>query len=253
MADVFKSDLAAANNDNHLVIDDRANVALVGNYSWMATSSNSSVSVRNGAKLTVEGKFQIGYNHSDGVPNCKDNTIEILSGGVLEVRGDELRTYGTRNRVVVDNGTLCAKTVRIGHSSDDTPKSPNCSLVIKGAAPKVCLSSGLTFHNEAVLRFEIPASGYSEGISAIEVPSFVPHVSTTLEVDYSALRDAGGGTVTLVSFDNEPTDGLRKWLAAQEAAMNLPAGTRLRLVQDDSGYKIKFKVRKYSGVAIFVR
>jgi hypothetical protein len=246
----------SANSDNHLVFDDGAIVTLsIAKQRWMSSSSNSIISVSNKAKLTIESTdgLYIGYNDANGVPNCKDNTIEILSGGELEVRDKELRTYGTRNRVVVDNGTLRATTVRIGHSTGSNAASQNCSLVIKGSAPKVSLSSALAFHNNAVLRFEIPASGYSEGFSPIEAPSFVPHASTTLEVDYSALRDAGGGTVTLVSFDNEPTDGLREWLAAQETAMNLPEGTRLRLVQDENGYKIKFKARKYSGVTIFVR
>ena len=243
----------SANSDNHLVFDDGAIVTLnIGNNRWMSTSSGSSISVANSAKLTIESTdgLYIGYNTANGVPNCKDNTIEISSGGELEVKDNELRTYGTRNRVVVDNGTLRATSVRIGHSTGSNAASPDCSLVVKGSAPKVRLSSGLTFHNNAVLRFEIPASGYSEGNSAIEALAFVPHTSTALEVDYAAYLAAGGGTVTLVSFTNEPAAGFEQWLADQNAAMNLPTGTKLRLVQDGNGYKVTFKAMKYPGMVI---
>jgi hypothetical protein len=195
----------------------------------------------------------IGYDNVNGVPNCKDNSIEISSGGELNV-DKEIRIYGTRNRIVVDNGTLRATTVRIGHSGTGNAASPNCSLVIKGSAPKVLLSGGLTFHNDAVLRFEIPASGYSDGISAIDVQAgFVPNNSTKLEVDYAAYLAAGGGTVTLVSFKTEPKAELAQWLAAQEAAMNLPTGTKLRLVQDENGYRITFKAMKYPGMVISIK
>lgn len=251
-ANPFVPDISA-NSDNHLVFDDGANVTLnIGNNRWMSTSSGSSISVANSAKLTIESTdgLYIGYNHAKGVPNCKDNTIEISSGGELDVKDNELRTYGTRNRVVVDNGTLRATSVRIGHSTGSNAASPDCSLVVKGSAPKVRLSSGLTFHNNAVLRFEIPASGYSEGISAIEALAFVPHTSTALEVDYAAYLAAGGGTVTLVSFTNEPAAGFEQWLADQNAAMNLPTGTKLRLVQDENGYKVTFKAMKYPGMVI---
>ena len=183
----------------------------------------------------------------------KDNTIEISSGGELEVKDNELRTYGTRNRVVVDNGTLRATSVRIGHSTGSNAASPDCSLVVKGSAPKVRLSSGLSFCNNAVLRFEIPASGYSEGFSPIETPTFDPDFSTTLEVDYAACFAAGGGTVTLVSFKTEPKAELAQWLAAQSAAMNLPTGTKLRLVQDENGYRITFKAMKYPGMVISIK
>ena len=243
----------SANSDNHLVFDDGAIVTLnIGNNRWMSTSSGSSISVANSAKLTIESTdgLYIGYNTANGVPNCKDNTIEISSGGELEVKDNELRTYGTRNRVVVDNGTLRATSIRIGHSTGSNAASPDCSLVVKGSAPKVRLSSGLTFHNNAVLRFEIPASGYSEGNSAIEALAFVPHTSTALEVDYAAYLAAGGGTVTLVSFTNEPAAGFEQWLADQNAAMNLPTGTKLRLVQDGNGYKVTFKAMKYPGMVI---
>ena len=165
----------------------------------------------------------------------------------------EIRVYGTRNRIVVDNGTLRATTVRIGHSGTGNAASPNCSLVIKGSAPKVLLSGGLTFHNDAVLRFEIPASGYSDGISAIDVQAgFVPNNSTKLEVDYAAYLAAGGGTVTLVSFKTEPKAEFAQWLAAQSAAMNLPTGTKLRLVQDENGYRITFKA-KCQGMVISIK
>ena len=111
-------------------------------------------------------------------------------------------------------------------------------------------SSGISFNNNGILRFEIPASGYSEGFSPIETPTFVPDSSTTLEVDYAAYLAAGGGTVTLVSFTNEPAAGFEQWLADQNAAMNLPTGTKLRLVQDEKGYQVTFKAMKYPGMVI---
>jgi hypothetical protein len=123
-------------------------------------------------------------------------------------------------------------------------------LVIKGSAPKGLLFSGITFHNNAVLRFEIPVSGYSTDYSAIEVPTFSPHTSTTLEVDYAGYLAAGGGTVTLVSFTKDPSEELEPWLARQAAAMNLPKGTKLRLVHDERGYRITFKAMKNPGMVI---
>ena len=248
-ANPFASDLSA-NNDNHLVFDDGVNITLTGNYRWMSASSNSTVSVSNGAKWTVDGNFYIGYNTANGVLNCKDNTIEISSRGEFEMKNEELRTYGTRNRIVVDNGTLRATSIRIGHSSNGMAPSPNCSLIIKGTTPMVRPSSGISFNNNGILRFEIPASGYSEGFSPIETPTFVPDSSTTLEVDYAAYLAAGGGTVTLVSFTNEPAAGFEQWLAAQNEAMNLPTGTKLRLVQNEKGYKVTFKAMKYPGMVI---
>ena len=250
----FASDISA-NSDNVLAFDDGANVTLsIANGRWMSSSANCGLTIANGAELTINstnGLF-IGYNADNGVPNCKDNSIAVSSGGELIV-DKEIRIYGTRNRIVVDNGTLRATTVRIGHSGTGNAASPNCSLVIKGSAPKVLLSGGLTFHNDAVLRFEIPASGYSDGISAIDVQEgFVPNNSTKLEVDYAAYLAAGGGTVTLVSF-KDPNADLAQWLAAQSAAMNLPTGTKLRLVQDENGYRITFKAMKYPGMVISIK
>ena len=252
----FASDISA-NSDNVLAFDDGADVTLsIANGRWMSSSANCGLTIANGAKLTIQSRdgLYIGYDNVNGVPNCKDNSIEISSGGELNV-DQEIRIYGTRNRivVVVDNGTLHATTVRIGHSGTGKAPSPNCSLVIKGSAPKVLLSGGLTFHNDAVLRFEIPASGYSDGISAIDVQAgFVPNNSTKLEVDYAAYLAAGGGTVTLVSF-KDPNADLAQWLAAQSAAMNLPTGTKLRLVQDENGYRITFKAMKYPGMVISIK
>ena len=250
----FASDISA-NSDNVLAFDDGAKVTLsIANGRWMSSSANCGLTIANGAKLTIQSQngLYIGYDNKNGVPNCKDNSIEISSGGELNV-DQEIRIYGTRNRIVVDNGTLRATTVRIGHSGTGNAASPNCSLVIKGSAPKVLLSSGITFHNNAVLRFEIPVSGYSTDHSAIEVPTFSPHNSTTLEVDYAGYLAAGGGTVTLVSFTNEPSEGLEPWLAGQAAAMNLPKGTKLRLVQDERGYRITFKAMKNPGMVISFR
>ena len=251
----FASDISA-NSDNLLAFDDGANVTLsIANGRWMSSSANCGLTIANGAKLTIQSRdgLYIGYDNKNGVPNCKDNSIAVSSGGELNV-DQEIRVYGTRNRIVVDNGTLRATTVRIGHSGNDNAASPNCSLIIKGSAPKVLLSGGLTFHNDAVLRFEIPASGYSDGISAIDVQAgFVPNNSTKLEVDYAAYLAAGGGTVTLVSFKTEPKAELAQWLAAQEAAMNLPTGTKLRLVQDENGYRITFKAMKYPGMVISIK
>ena len=249
----FASDISA-NSDNVLAFDDGANVTLsIANGRWMSSSANCGLTIANGAELTINstnGLF-IGYNADNGVPNCKDNSIAVSSGGELIV-DKEIRIYGTRNRIVVDNGTLRATTVRIGPGTGNAA-SPNCSLVIKGSAPEVLLSGGLTFHNDAVLRFEIPASGYSDGISAIDVQEgFVPNNSTKLEVDYAAYLAAGGGTVTLVSF-KDPNADLAQWLAAQSAAMNLPTGTKLRLVQDENGYRITFKAMKYPGMVISIK
>lgn len=166
----FASDISA-NSDNVLAFDDGAKVTLsIDNGRWMSSSANCGLTIANGAKLTIQSRdgLYIGYDNKNGVPNCKDNSIAVSSGGELNV-DQEIRVYGTRNRIVVDNGTLRATTVRIGHSGTGNAASPNCSLVIKGSAPKVLLSGGLTFHNDAVLRFEIPASGYSDVISAIDV------------------------------------------------------------------------------------
>ena len=251
----FASDISA-NSDNVIAFDDGAKVTLnIDNGRWMSSSANCGLTIANGAKLTIQSLhgLYIGYDNVNGVPNCKDNSIEISSGGELNV-DQEIRIYGTRNRIVVDNGTLRATTVRIGHSGTGKAPSPNCSLVIKGSAPKVLLSGGLTFHNDAVLRFEIPASGYSDGISAIDVQAgFVPNNSTKLEVDYAAYLAAGGGTVTLVSFKTEPKAELAQWLAAQSSSMNLPTGTKLRLVQDENGYRITFKAMKYPGMVISIK
>jgi hypothetical protein len=247
----FASDISA-NSDNLLVFDDGADVTLsIAKGRWMSSSANCGLTIANGAKLTIQSQdgLYIGYDNANGVPNCKDNTIEISSGAELVV-DKEVRTFGTRNRIVVDNGTLRATTVRIGYSSGSNAASPDCNLIIKGSVPKVWLSSAITFHNNAVLRFEIPVSGYSTDHSAIEVPTFSPHTSTTLEVDYAGYLAAGGGTVTLVSFTKDPSEELEPWLARQAAAMNLPKGTKLRLVQDERGYRITFKAMKYPGMVI---
>jgi hypothetical protein len=248
----FASDISA-NSDNVLAFDDGAKVTLsIANGRWMSSSANCGLTIANGATLTIQSRdgLYIGYDNANGVPNCKDNSIEISSGAELVV-DKEVRTFGTRNRIVVDNGTLRATTVRIGYSSGSNAASPDCNLIIKGSVPKVRLSSAITFHNNAVLRFEIPVSGYSTDHSAIEVPTFSPNTTTTtLEVDYAGYLAAGGGTVTLVSFTNEPSEGLESWLAGQAAAMNLPKGTKLRLVHDERGYRITFKAMKYPGMVI---
>lgn len=72
-------------------------------------------------------------------------------------------------------------------------------------------------------------------------------------MDYAAYLAAGGGTVTLVSFKTEPKAELAQWLAAQSSSMNLPTGTKLRLVQDENGYRITFKAMKYPGMVISIK
>jgi hypothetical protein len=136
-------------------------------FAFTNDTSGEIAAVGNTFKLVNGAEFSQSSMYMN--PSCASNMIFVGSGSAIKTKGD-LNIRGTDNRVVVSNGTLyvsqSGNSMRFGKSASDVSEKGN-TLVLKGENPKVARidpnnNYPSQFWNGSVLRFEVPANGYSD-------------------------------------------------------------------------------------------
>ena len=186
--------------------------------------------------------------------NGNENVLWVGDGATL-TWPYVLSIEGFDNMVVVSNGTFnLAQSLRsVWDDTHTVEVSGRTRFVFAGAAPKlVAAGTGISkFMNEAVLRFEVPAAGWTEAPLQITGTSnnVVFNDDTGLEVDVAAYVKAGGGEIPVITtgrgLDISSTL-LTTWntaLAGQNASVRL----------SDDNKTLYLKAKPKSGLTLFVR
>ena len=205
----------------------------------MKSASNCTIRVSNGARLAFSGEFFLG--HTDYSNQCMDNAVEILDGGIMTAK----RFYiaGSGNALVVKNGTLrltdALEGIGIGYKHSNAKYTPSgVKVVISGTTPKIEAAGNCYLKHDSILKFEIPARGYSEGYVPFEGGRLLFDNTSSIEVDCEDYLAAGGGMLTLMKFKLLPKWEnvealLAQWLQAQSEAMPLPRCSLKYVVKND--------------------
>lgn len=260
-ANLFNSDANGGQNANNtLIFDDGFSFGSAVEMRLMTQSSNSTLRVSNGARFVNDHTIYIGHSSYN---TSLDNTVEILSGGTMEVAS--FRLMGTDNRLTVSNGTLRATDatngILLGYiGSNPTYTASGAKVRIQGTSPRLESVGNCWLYGDVNVRFEIPAEGYAAGFAPIVASNLVFRGTATLDVDYADYLAAGGGEATLMSFTEDVTKlvnsqniAFTDWLKQQRDALNLPAGCRLYAVADATGSRVVFKAHAPYGTKIVIR
>ena len=165
----YETKLFGAGPNNTWVLDgcSMGNIDKPCYFAFTNDTSGEIAAVGNTFKLVNGAEFSQSRMYMN--PSCASNMIFVGSGSAIKTKGD-LNIRGTDNRVVVSNGTLyvsqSGNSMRFGKSASDVSEKGN-TLVLKGENPKVARidpnnNYPSQFWNGSVLRFEVPANGYSD-------------------------------------------------------------------------------------------
>ena len=165
----YETKLFGAGPNNTWVLDgcSMGNIDKPCYFAFTNNTSGEIAAVGNTFKLVNGAEFSQSSMYMN--PSCASNMIFVGSGSAIKTKGD-LNIRGTDNRVVVSNGTLyvsqSGNSMRFGKSAADDTEKGN-ALILQGDSPKVARvdpdnNYPSQFWNGSVLRFELPANGYSD-------------------------------------------------------------------------------------------
>jgi len=194
-------------------------------------------------------------------PGCASNTIFVGANSSIRTAGD-LNIRGNGNKVVVSNGTLyvsqSGNSMRFGKSATDDTEKGN-TLVLQGTSPKVAridpnnnYPSG--FYNGSVLRFEIPAEGYSGVVferTAVELHGTAQLQFSGIEECQRTIRQTRRFQLTSSPFkiyDSSGTDVSNTYLEQLNATMP----DHSRVYRDASNY-LWLEIAPIRGLSIIFR
>ena len=194
-------------------------------------------------------------------PGCASNTIFVGANSSIRTAGD-LNIRGNGNKVVVSNGTLyvsqSGNSMRFGKSASDDTEKGNM-LVLQGDSPKVARidpdnNYPAQFYNGSVLKFEIPANGYSDVVferTAVEMRGTAQLQFSGIEECQRALDHTRRFQLTSSPFkiyDSSGTDVSNSYL--EQVNATLPDHSE---VYRDSSNKLWLKIAPIRGLSIIFR
>lgn len=209
--------------------------------------------IGNELRIEGEGTTVTGLASDRGITlgsktNGNANVIWVGDGATLTCPAN-LGILGFDNKVVVSNATFNLAGPVVSVSSTAAEAAGRTRFVFAGAAPKLVSSSESQskFQNGAILRFEIPAAGWSEApLQATGTSNNVKfNDDTKLEVDVKAFKD---GEVPLVTSGKGLTISsalLESWnadLAESRASVRLSADSKTLILK-----------KSRIGIVLFVR
>ena len=155
---------------NNMYILDGCSIGSQSKACYFAYVSSSVTDVAAvGDTLSLVNGAELSESSMNMNTNCRNNVIYVGAGSSIKTKSD-FAIRGRDNRVVVSNGTLyvsqSGSSLRFGKSTSDVDEAGN-TLVFQGSSPKVARidpdnNYPAQFYNGSVLKFEIPAEGYSD-------------------------------------------------------------------------------------------
>ncbi len=205
-------------SSNRFEVLDGASVELVGSFQicnghnntgWGYASDGETIIRGIGNEFRVEGAGSSVTNMSSspsmyfgGITNGNSNVVWVGDGATFTWPGPMI-VAGYDNKFVVSNGTFNLTFPVISTYNKAENYGGRTRFVFAGAAPKLISTHSYQskFQCGAVLRFEVPASGWSEAPLQIMGASSSPIFDddTTLEVNVRAYARVGGGEVPVIT------------------------------------------------------
>jgi hypothetical protein len=219
-------------------------------YNAQGGRGNHSVILRDNSEYYSTNSFLIANRNY----NSTNNTLQVLSGSRL-FAGKEIYTASTDNSFIVSNGvieTLGDFTVTTESHSNFMDGFSNNFLIVQGDMPKVIVTNGtLAVNYQSKLRFDLPASGYQEGIVPVKVDKLVITDDSDIIINNALDRI------------NELEETQHVTLVEASTSVSIPAGVVERVnatlpegsycyVSDDSK-ELMIKLYKEKGTMIIVR
>lgn len=226
-----------------------------GGGSEFSVSSNNTLRICNGAKVTKTGLFFFGLKDS----KCHDNTYSVEAGGTSVLY--RVNLGGFRNRIVVSNGVFqstrdnitALDALRLGIETNSVANpSVGCELVLRGTKPQfISEKGGMKVYGDGkgILRFELPDAELETlpvycGMIEVDEGAAI-HVTCD---NYLSYLGTGRGRLVLARASTAERLSIPQSVLA---AANAELPERCELVVD--GTDLVLKVRGNKGIVVSFR